>query len=189
MNKESIVLEYPKNNREIIRIGRSEFKSQDLMFIRTYFADHNNDLIATKKGISLHVKKFKELLVGIRALEEVLGTEELVARIAKNSSEEIRIRSTNYQGQGRIDIRTYTNYFKEYEYTPTRKGISFNTSLYPLLLEGIVKLGEEVTKKHSKIPANVCQPTKKFFIDENGFLITEEGLKDRRSDFGLPYAS
>jgi hypothetical protein len=139
-----IIASFPKNNREVICIGISEYKGKTLLFIRTHVPSLSGELTPTKDGISLSIDKSDELINGIRALEEVMSNEKLVAQIKKNSKEEIRIAVSTYKDIPLIQIRTYASYGEGDEFKATKKGVAMNVNLLPQLLESIDKLSGAV---------------------------------------------
>ena len=135
-----IVASFPKNNRQAICVGLSEYQGKKLIFIREFVPSLNGELTPTRNGISLSRERNKELIGGIKALESVISSEKQVARITKNTNEEIRIGVTLYQDNPLIQIRTYAAYGKSSEFTPTKKGVAMSVNLLPQLLESIEKL-------------------------------------------------
>ena len=140
-----IVASFPKNNREAICVGISEYKGKTLLFIRAYVPSLNGELTPTHDGISLSIDKCDELINGIKALEDVMSNEKLVAQIKKNEKEEIRIGVSLYKDNPLIQIRTYAAYGDTTEPRPTKKGVAMSVNLLPQLLASIDKLGVAVT--------------------------------------------
>jgi len=140
-----IVASFPKNNREAVCVGINEYKGKTYLFIRAYVPSLTGELTPTKDGISLSIEKCDELVKGIKALEDIMSSEKLVAQIQKNSREEIRIGLNLYKDIPLIQIRTYAAYGEDGEFLPTKKGIAFNVNLLPQLLESVDKLCEAVT--------------------------------------------
>jgi hypothetical protein len=135
-----IVASFPKNNREAICVGISEYKGRTYLFIRAYVPSLSGDLTPTRDGISLGIEKSDELINGIKELENVMSSEKLVAQIKKNNREEIRIGLTIYKENPLIQIRTYAAYGDVAEFTATKKGVAMSVNLLPQLLESIDKL-------------------------------------------------
>jgi hypothetical protein len=140
-----IVASFPKNTREAICVGINEYKGKTYIFIRAYVPSLNGELIPTRDGISLSIDKCDELVDGIKALEDVMSSEKLVARIKKNSREEIRIAVNIYKDNPLIQIRTYGAFGEDDEFVATKKGVAINVNLLPQLLESIDKLAKAVT--------------------------------------------
>ena len=73
-----IIKDIQKNSSEIIRIEVSEFKGQDLINIRIWYAaqDFNSGNIVykpTQKGITLNISEYDELRDGIERLGNYLA--------------------------------------------------------------------------------------------------------------------
>jgi hypothetical protein len=139
-----IVATFPKNNREAVCVGINEYKGKTYIFFRVYVPSLNGELTPTKDGISLGIDKCDELVKGIKALEDVMSSEKLVAQIKKNNREEIRVGLNLFKGNPLIQIRTYVAYGEDDEFLPTKKGIAMNVNLLPQLLESVDKLCEAV---------------------------------------------
>jgi len=138
-----IVASFPKNNREVICVGVSEYKGKNLIFLRAFVSALDHQLIPTRDGISLAIEKCDELVQGVRALGEVMSSDKVVARIKKNTIQEIWIGTNTYKDIPLIYIRTYAAYGDE-DLKPTKLGISMKVNLYPQLLEAVEKLSIEV---------------------------------------------
>ncbi len=67
--------------------------------------------------------------------------EALVARIAKNPTEEVRVSFTSYRGYDLIDIRVYYQ-DDQGEWRPTKRGVSLSVDSFAELREAIVKAEE-----------------------------------------------
>jgi len=144
-NETVIVASFPKNIREAICVGINQYKGKNLIFIRSFAQALDGDgLVATKSGISLPIDKYQELFEGIKEVGNVMCSEKIVARIRKNSNQEIWIGLNSYKGVPLLYVRTYVKYGNEKEYKPTKKGISLRVELYPHLLEAAEKLGEAI---------------------------------------------
>ncbi len=147
-SKGTIIASFRKNNREMICVGSSEFQGKQLVFVRTYAAGLDaEELIPTPSGVSLVVDLANELVQGVRALKDALKTETVVAKIKKNSKQEVWIGTSVFKEKPLIFIRTYATWGDDPEMKPTKKGISVSVDLYPQLLEVVEKLGESIQKK------------------------------------------
>lgn len=63
--------EFPKNNREIVRIGPGVYEGHDLINVRVYAPNRETgEIVPTRKGISLNVDTIPEL---VEALIWALG--------------------------------------------------------------------------------------------------------------------
>ncbi|MBL8079268.1 MAG: transcriptional coactivator p15/PC4 family protein [Anaerolineales bacterium] len=139
--KGTIIAQFPKNNREMICVGRSEFQGKQLVFVRTYAAGlEDEELVPTPSGVSLAAELTNELVQGVQALKDALKTEGVVAKIKKNSKQEVWIGMSIFKERPLIYIRTYAVWGDDPEFKPTKKGISVSTELYPQLLEVVQKL-------------------------------------------------
>jgi Transcriptional Coactivator p15 (PC4) len=70
--------------------------------------------------------------------------EALVARIAKNPTEELRVSLTSYRGYDLVDIRVFFQ-DDQGEWRPTKRGVSLSVDSFAELREAIVK-AEEMLK-------------------------------------------
>ncbi len=141
--KGTIIAQFRKNNREMICVGRSEFQGKQLVFVRTYAAGlEGEELVPTPSGVSIVTELSSELVQGVQALKDVLKTETVVAKIKKNSKQEVWIGTSVFKEMPLIFIRTYAVWGDDPEFKPTKKGISVNVDLYPQLLEAVQKLNE-----------------------------------------------
>lgn len=139
--KGTIIAQFPKNNREMICVGRGEFQGKQLVFVRTYAAGlEDQELVPTPSGVSLAAELTNELVQGAQALKDTLTTESVVAKIKKNSKQEVWIGMSIFKERPLIYIRTYAVWGDDPEFKPTKKGISVSTELYPQLLEVVQKL-------------------------------------------------
>jgi len=146
-SERNIVALFTKNAREAVGIGLSEWKGQVRIDIRILVPALEDDtLIPTKKGISLRVEKYPELLDAVHKLGETMSNEKLVARIKKSSKEEIRVGTTTFKDIPLIYLRTFTLIGEKAEWKPTQRGISIKVDLYESLLDGMEKLGTAIEK-------------------------------------------
>ncbi len=67
--------------------------------------------------------------------------EALVARIAKNPTEEVRVSLTSYRGHDLVDIRVFFQ-DEQGEWRPTKRGVSLSVDSFAELREAIVKAEE-----------------------------------------------
>jgi hypothetical protein len=138
----TIVGSFGKNAREAICVGFGAYKGKQLIFVRTYVqAIGADELVPTQEGISLPVSSYPALLAGVKALGEVMGSDKVVARIPKNSKQEVRVGFNTYKEIPLIYVRTFLLIGKADEWSPTKKGVSMRVDLYPHLLEAVEKLG------------------------------------------------
>jgi hypothetical protein len=67
--------------------------------------------------------------------------ESLVARIAKNPTEEVRVSFTSYRGYDLLDIRVYFQ-DDQGEWRPTKRGVSLSVDSVAELRDAVMKAGE-----------------------------------------------
>ena len=67
--------------------------------------------------------------------------EALVARIAKNPTEEVRISLTSFRGHDLVDIRVFFQ-DEQGEWRPTKRGVSLSVDSFAELREAVVKAEE-----------------------------------------------
>lgn len=63
----ALIATVPKNSREEIRVGLSEFKGQRLVDVRVYAGDAGSERTPTKKGIAAKVERLPELIAALQA--------------------------------------------------------------------------------------------------------------------------
>jgi len=62
----------------------------------------------------------------------------LVARIAKNPTEEVRVSLTSYRGHDLVDIRVFFQ-DEQGEWRPTKRGVSLSVDSFVELRDAVVK--------------------------------------------------
>jgi hypothetical protein len=67
--------------------------------------------------------------------------EALVARIAKNPTEEVRVSLTSYRGHDLVDIRVFFQ-DEQGEWRPTKRGVSLSVDSFAELRDAVVKAEE-----------------------------------------------
>ena len=67
--------------------------------------------------------------------------EALVARIAKNPTEEVRVSLTSYRGHDLVDIRVFFQ-DEQGEWRPTKRGVSLSVDSFSELRDAIAKAEE-----------------------------------------------
>lgn len=73
MNENTVVYEFKKNSREIVRVEFSYFMENELISLRIYFCPYQSQekWLPTKKGITLNVELLPELKKAVdRAVKE-----------------------------------------------------------------------------------------------------------------------
>ena len=147
-NNGKVVASFAKNNTQAVCVGINEWKGNQLIFVRVFTQVLGEDtLVPTKAGISLSVDKYAELLKGVQALGDVMGSDKVVAKITKNNRQEVWIGFNVYKGIALIYLRTFSAYGDGEELKPTKQGISLKVEQYSYLLEAVEKLGEELSTK------------------------------------------
>jgi len=68
MAEEKSIYEIEKNEREVIKLKKSEFKGKEYIDFRTYVKQPEGDDIPTKKGISLSVDFIDEFKKAVAKL-------------------------------------------------------------------------------------------------------------------------
>jgi len=67
-----------------------------------------------------------------------------MVEIKKNNTEIIRISQSEFKGKSFIDCRVYFRKDENDDWKPTKKGIAFNPSVTQDLIEGLLKVHEEI---------------------------------------------
>jgi hypothetical protein len=67
--------------------------------------------------------------------------EALVARIAKNPTEEVRVSLTSYRGHDLVDIRVFFQ-DEQGEWRPTKRGVSLSVDSFAELRDAVAKAEE-----------------------------------------------
>ncbi len=70
----------------------------------------------------------------------------LIKTIKKNTLDEIRVELSEYRGHNLIAIRVYSDFGDGEEKKPTKKGLTCNVSLIPVLREALEKADAEARK-------------------------------------------
>lgn len=68
MAEEKPIYEIAKNEREVIKLKKSEFKGKEYIDFRTYIKQPNGEDIPTKKGISLSMDLLEEFKKAVAKL-------------------------------------------------------------------------------------------------------------------------
>src|SRR5438034_11411561 len=97
---DQIVGGFLKNDREMIAGEIGEFQGRRYVHIRTFVpsAAEEGEWIRTGKGVAIPVEKFAELRAAVTKLWDALGTDELIATIAKSQREEVRVGLNEFAG-------------------------------------------------------------------------------------------
>jgi hypothetical protein len=133
---------FTKSSREAVGVCVTEYRGQPRIDIRVYQPVIGEEGVTpTKKGISLGLEFYEELLEGVRKLGDVMGRDKVVARIQKSQKELIQISVTTFRDNTRIDIRSYMQFDpNSTEWKPTKRGISLPVELYSDLLDAVESL-------------------------------------------------
>tara|TARA_R100001082_G_scaffold110965_1_gene92621 strand:+ start:274 stop:540 length:267 start_codon:yes stop_codon:yes gene_type:complete len=59
-----------KNRNESIVVSQTEYKGFDLVDIRTFFMDASDELMPTKKGITVRLEKVDELIAALTKISQ-----------------------------------------------------------------------------------------------------------------------
>jgi hypothetical protein len=141
-DQDVVVACFKKNAREAICVGTNQWKGETRIFIRTFVSSlEGDDLIPTKKGISLPRDRYPQLLEGLKAVGDVAGERD-VARIRKSERYEVRVSFNVYKGTPLVSVRTFVRVGNKDNWSPTPQGVSVRLELYPQLLEAVEKLGD-----------------------------------------------
>ena len=145
---------FAKSAREAVGVAISEWKGEPRIDVRIYVPIIGEDsLVPTKKGISLSLDQYPQLLDGVRRLGDVMSNERVVARIGKSERSEVRIGITIFRGNPLIYLRTFVQFGSDDpEWKPTQKGVSLRVDLYPKLLEAIEAAGSEIDARGENSP-------------------------------------
>ncbi|MEJ2239702.1 MAG: transcriptional coactivator p15/PC4 family protein [Gemmatimonadales bacterium] len=68
---EIVVGSFPKNNREEVRVSLSKFKGYDLVGVRQWYRNENDDPRPSKSGITIRVDLLPELLELIQKARDI----------------------------------------------------------------------------------------------------------------------
>jgi hypothetical protein len=68
---EIVVGSFPKNNREEVRVSLSKFKGYDLVGVRQWYRNENDDPRPSKSGITIRVDLLPELLELIQKAKDI----------------------------------------------------------------------------------------------------------------------
>ena len=70
-DEEIVVGSFPKNNREEVRVSLSKFKGYDLVGVRQWFRNENDEPRPSKSGITIRVDLLPELLDLIQQARDI----------------------------------------------------------------------------------------------------------------------
>lgn len=147
----TLVGSFQKNDQEAVCVGVNQWHGIDYFFIRIFAPVlGTDDLVPTKKGVSLEYKYIDEVFDGVKKLGEIMGGDQVVKTISKNDKQEVRISSSTYRETPLLNIRVYMRFTENSDFSPTAKGISIRTEQYPLLLDVVSKLHKHVTDALAK---------------------------------------
>jgi hypothetical protein len=68
---EIVVGSFPKNNREEVRVSLSKFKGYDLVGVRQWYRNENDDPRPSKSGITIRVDLLPELLELVQKARDI----------------------------------------------------------------------------------------------------------------------
>jgi hypothetical protein len=64
------VADIERNETEIIRVEKKEFKGKEYIDIRIFYLDSDNEYKPTKKGVTLKPEKIDEMIGVLQSLKE-----------------------------------------------------------------------------------------------------------------------
>jgi hypothetical protein len=70
-DEEIVVGSFPKNNREEVRVSLSKFKGYDLVGVRQWFRNENDEPRPSKSGVTIRVDLLPELLALIEQARDI----------------------------------------------------------------------------------------------------------------------
>ena len=70
---QKLISKFEKNSMEEIRVELSEYKGQTYLNIRAWIENDNNEFVPTKKGLTINVELFPELLEALKKAEMCLN--------------------------------------------------------------------------------------------------------------------
>jgi hypothetical protein len=137
-----IIASFPKNAREAVCAGLNEWKGKKRLFVRIFTPTlEPGTMLPTKEGIALSVEHAPALLEAVRALAAApKDKEQVVAKISKNTSQQVWAGVSLYKGMTLVYLRTYAQFGDDETLKPTKQGISLRAEQCPKLLEIVEKL-------------------------------------------------
>ena len=137
-NMEQIVAKIRKGPTKEIWIILTDFTGEARLSIREYYYDASaQEFRPTKKGLMVPLESIPELR---DALDKLIGKIEVgtVASFSWTDQGEVRVGVNRYQGHVYDEIRLFVpSKASEEEWNPTGKGVTFNRSALPQVLEAI----------------------------------------------------
>jgi hypothetical protein len=70
-----LITKMEKNSQEEIRFSMQEYRGTDLVDIRVYYDGGSNDMIPTKKGISIPLELFDEFMKRLAKVKKVVESD------------------------------------------------------------------------------------------------------------------
>ncbi len=70
MTKEKRSVVIKKNNNESVVVSQTDYKGFDLIDIRTFYTDANDELKPTKKGVTIRLEKVDELIAALKNISQ-----------------------------------------------------------------------------------------------------------------------
>lgn len=67
-----IVIDIARNDLEIVRVEKREFKGHEFVDIRIYYQDESGEWKPTKKGVTINPDKIDELVEALKKEKEVI---------------------------------------------------------------------------------------------------------------------
>ncbi len=149
MQPNEYIAVFQKSAREAIGVRLTEWAGEQRVDIRIYVqAIGEEHLVPTKKGVSIPIEKFPELLDGFQKLGDVMSTDKVVARIPHTTNTEIRIGVNSFRNETLIFVRQFRkDEKKSEEWLPTSKGVSMKVALYPDILKAVEGIAEHLKEE------------------------------------------
>jgi hypothetical protein len=69
---DKLIAKMEKNSQEEIRFSLQEYRGTDLIDIRVYYGSGSDDMIPTKKGISIPLELFEEFMKQLGKVKEIV---------------------------------------------------------------------------------------------------------------------
>jgi len=131
---------FKKNAREAVGVACTEWKGESRVDLRIYVqAIGEEELVPTKKGISIPLELFPEVLEGVRRLGDVMSSDKVVAVISRSVNSQIRVGANTFHGHHLVYVRLFNREepSEPESWKATNKGVSIRVDLYPRLLKAL----------------------------------------------------
>jgi hypothetical protein len=114
-----ILYNFKKNASEIVGAGFSTFKEKEYFYLRVFIPSNSepDEIIATKKGLSLPVETLEEVLNGLQMLDNVMSNDKVVKKIPLGNKKECWIGIKPFKENAYVFIQIYQQFGKELSHT------------------------------------------------------------------------